>query len=49
MATKEEILAEIESMRVQMDCPSQHCSGCPYLIKHKCELEESIFLAAVDY
>ena len=49
MATLEEIKAEIASLRVQMDCASEHCSGCPYLIGGVCELAESVYLAAVDY
>ena len=49
MATKEEMLEEIKEMRIQMDCKSCHCAGCPYLVNHSCELEESVFMAGVDY
>lgn len=49
MATNFEIQEEIARMRIEMDCKSEHCYGCPYLVRGVCELAESVYMAATDF
>jgi hypothetical protein len=40
--TQEEYEKKLAYARKDMDCDSEHCSGCPYLIDGACELAESL-------